>query len=203
MAQFGSALALGARCRRFESCRPDHFCGRSSLVEPQPSKLMRRVRFPSPAPNSPAVLTNGRFRFTLQSAWAGTKALDASLARQHRVSGYARSRAGPFCSADALFAFVMSQNHGRVDEKGLFIWLDVTELEPMRWNSVKKTCRWHVFRNSPDRACEGGVGVRAANAGAPPLLPGLKIGTHFLFVFFCFARNEVFVGRDFFEMSII
>ena len=29
---------------------PTIFCGCSSLVEPQPSKLMRRVRFPSPAP---------------------------------------------------------------------------------------------------------------------------------------------------------
>ena len=50
VAQFGSAPALGAGCRRFESCRPDHICGRSSMVEPQPSKLMTRVRFPSPAP---------------------------------------------------------------------------------------------------------------------------------------------------------
>ena len=50
VAQFGSAPALGAGCRRFESCRPDHTCGRSSMVEPQPSKLMTRVRFPSPAP---------------------------------------------------------------------------------------------------------------------------------------------------------
>ena len=65
---------------------------------------------PLSAPTSPAVLTNGRFRFTLQSAWAGTKALDASLARQHRVSGYARSRAGPFCSADPFFAFDMRLN---------------------------------------------------------------------------------------------
>ena len=34
---------------RILSSRP--FCGCSSLVEPQPSKLMRRVRFPSPAPD--------------------------------------------------------------------------------------------------------------------------------------------------------
>ena len=34
---------------RILSSRP-FFCGCSSLVEPQPSKLMRRVRFPSPAP---------------------------------------------------------------------------------------------------------------------------------------------------------
>ena len=51
MAQFGSAPALGAGCRRFESCHPDHFfCGCSSMVELQPSKLVTRVRFPSPAP---------------------------------------------------------------------------------------------------------------------------------------------------------
>ena len=29
---------------------PTISCGRSSMVEPQPSKLMTRVRFPSPAP---------------------------------------------------------------------------------------------------------------------------------------------------------
>ena len=52
VAQFGSAPALGAGCRRFKSCRPDHICGRSSSVEPQPSKLMRRVRLPSPAPET-------------------------------------------------------------------------------------------------------------------------------------------------------
>ena len=39
--------------------------------------------------------------------------------------------------------------------------------EPMRWNSVKKTCRWHVFRNSPDRACEGGVGLRRRRSRNP------------------------------------
>ena len=27
VAQFGSAPALGAGCRRFESCHPDHFAG--------------------------------------------------------------------------------------------------------------------------------------------------------------------------------
>ena len=39
--------------------------------------------------------------------------------------------------------------------------------EPMRWNSVKKTCQWHVFRNSPDRACEGGVGLRRRRSRNP------------------------------------
>ena len=29
-------------------------CGRSSMVEPQPSKLAMRVRFPSPAPHPPS-----------------------------------------------------------------------------------------------------------------------------------------------------
>ncbi len=53
VAQSGSAPALGAGCRRFESCRPDQrhkVCGCGSMVEPEPSKLMTRVRFPSPAP---------------------------------------------------------------------------------------------------------------------------------------------------------
>ena len=42
------ALDLGSRGRRFESCHPD-FCGCSSMVEHQPSKLDTWVRFPSPA----------------------------------------------------------------------------------------------------------------------------------------------------------
>ena len=55
VAQPGSAPALGAGCRRFESCHPDHFRGCSSMVELQPSKLVTRVRFPSPAPLKPQV----------------------------------------------------------------------------------------------------------------------------------------------------
>jgi hypothetical protein len=35
-------------------------CGRSSMAEPQPSKLVMRVRFPSPAPPSPAPTNNPR-----------------------------------------------------------------------------------------------------------------------------------------------
>ena len=59
-----SAPALGAGGRRFESCRPDSMnaakrpqgrnsswrCGCSSMAELQPSKLVMRVRFSSPAP---------------------------------------------------------------------------------------------------------------------------------------------------------
>ena len=59
-----SASALGAEDRRFESCRPDsvtggdrvatsssRYCGCSSMVEPQPSKLAMPVRSRSPAPS--------------------------------------------------------------------------------------------------------------------------------------------------------
>ena len=90
VAQFGSALALGARGRGFESRQPDRGdrpaadhrlhpspkpCtlrvgdrdprgspsarGRSSMVEPQSSKLATRVRFPSPAPTFPQVRGHG------------------------------------------------------------------------------------------------------------------------------------------------
>ena len=55
----------------------------------------------------------------------------------------------------------------------------------------------------PTELAREGSAFAEGKAGATLLLPGLKIGTHFLFVLFCFARNEVFVGRDFFEMSII
>ena len=55
--------------------------------------------------------------------------------------------------------------------------------EPMRWNSVKKTCQWHVFRNSPDRACEGGVRIREAKTRIPPPPPvKLKPGMPGLFL---------------------
>ena len=37
-------------------------------------------------------------------------------------------------------------------------------VEPLRWNSVKKTCQWHVFRNSPAGACAKGLSVCKANA---------------------------------------
>ena len=33
VAQSGRVLALGARCRRFKSCYPDHFAGIAQLVE--------------------------------------------------------------------------------------------------------------------------------------------------------------------------
>ena len=47
----------------------------------------------------------------------------------------------------------------------------VKGFEPMRWNSVKKTCQWHVFRNSPDRACEGRVGFAKGKPGTPLSAP--------------------------------
>ena len=52
IAQFGSALGSGPRGRRFKSCCSDHLCECSSMVERQPSKLVTRVRFPSPAPET-------------------------------------------------------------------------------------------------------------------------------------------------------
>ena len=73
VAQFGSASGLGPEGRQFKSGRPDvkmrnaecemrnvdsaldiphsaFDCGSSSMVEPQPSKLMAPVRSRSPAP---------------------------------------------------------------------------------------------------------------------------------------------------------
>ena len=45
---------------RILSSRP-YSCGRSSMVEPQPSKLMTRVRFPSPAPRNLQVRSGNAF----------------------------------------------------------------------------------------------------------------------------------------------
>src|SRR5215207_8497971 len=42
--------SAGLCLRSFESYPLHHLCGCSSMVEPQPSKLMVWVRFPSPAP---------------------------------------------------------------------------------------------------------------------------------------------------------
>ena len=50
IAQLGRALGLGPRCRRFESCFPDHLCRYGLMVELQPSKLQVPVRFWLPAP---------------------------------------------------------------------------------------------------------------------------------------------------------
>ena len=36
-------------------------------------------------------------------------------------------------------------------------------LEPMRWNSVKKTAQWAVFRNSPEGFSLRGRGARSAS----------------------------------------
>ena len=44
VAQFGSALALGARCRRFKSCRPDSVHGPNVAVDEPvgPEEMVRR-----------------------------------------------------------------------------------------------------------------------------------------------------------------
>ena len=42
-------------------------------------------------------------------------------------------------------------------------------LEPMRWNSVKKTAQWAVFRNSPEGFSLRGRGARSASMS--PLCP--------------------------------
>src|SRR5215210_5454990 len=56
--------SAGLRLRRFESYFPHHpgevkRCGCSSMVEQQPSKLMTRVRFPSPAPTPSPLPSKG------------------------------------------------------------------------------------------------------------------------------------------------
>ena len=41
----------------------------------------------------------------------------------------------------------------------------------MRWFAVEETRRWRVFRQTPDRACEGGVRFCEAKARVLSLLP--------------------------------
>ena len=55
----------------------------------------------------------------------------------------------------------------------------------MRWNSVKKTCQWHVFRNSPAGACA--KGLSAEGAGVPSPAPRLLRRS---------AERRFFVGDD-------
>ena len=92
-----SAPALGAGDRRFESCRPDavhrfdqvrsdrrFLCGCSSMVEPQPSKLVMRVRFSSPAPRPHRVVTRGHRRLRDLDRFPA----DRRIARARRASPF-------------------------------------------------------------------------------------------------------------------
>ena len=45
----------------------------------------------------------------------------------------------------------------------VFVFKHVAGLEPMRWNSVKKTAQWAVFRNSPEGFSPRGRGARSAS----------------------------------------
>ena len=45
----------------------------------------------------------------------------------------------------------------------VFVFKHVAGLEPMRWNSVKKTAQWAVFRNSPEGFSLRGRGARSAS----------------------------------------
>ena len=45
----------------------------------------------------------------------------------------------------------------------VFVFEHGTGLEPMRWNSVKKTAQWAVFRNSPEGFSLRGRGARSAS----------------------------------------
>ena len=51
----------------------------------------------------------------------------------------------------------------------VFVFEHVAGLEPMRWNSVKKTAQWAVFRNSPEGFSLRGRGARSASMS--PLCP--------------------------------
>ncbi len=51
----------------------------------------------------------------------------------------------------------------------VFVFEHESGLEPMRWNSVKKTAQWAVFRNSPEGFSLRGRGARSASMS--PLCP--------------------------------
>ena len=51
----------------------------------------------------------------------------------------------------------------------VFVFEHGAGLEPMRWNSVKKTAQWAVFRNSPEGFSLRGRGARSASMS--PLCP--------------------------------
>ena len=53
--------------------------------------------------------------------------------------------------------------------------------EPMRWNSVKKTAQWAVFRNSPEGFSLRGRGARSAarNPGGPAIVLNAVLRTAF------------------------
>ena len=79
VAQLGSALALGARCRRFKSCHPDQF------------DLLQRIRAfrsrdPLASPFSSSVMSAARHRY-----------LSRSISALRRLCRYARPIAFAFC----------------------------------------------------------------------------------------------------------
>ena len=65
---------------------------------------------------------------------------------------------------------------------GLFCFLvRLRGFEPMRWNSVKKTAQWAVFRNSPEGFSLSGRGARSAarNPGGPAIVLNAVLRTAF------------------------
>ena len=66
MAQFGSALALGARCRRFESCLPDCNLSESPTRLRQPGAERHRV-FYCPSRSKQATVTRASFSIKVRS----------------------------------------------------------------------------------------------------------------------------------------
>ena len=51
----------------------------------------------------------------------------------------------------------------KVDSLAVLFFEHGAGLEPMRWNSVKKTAQWAVFRNSPEGFSLRGRGARSAS----------------------------------------
>ena len=59
---------------------------------------------------------------------------------------------------------VRSRNFtAEANASAVFVFEYESGLEPMRWNSVKKTAQWAVFRNSPEGFSLRGRGARSAS----------------------------------------
>ncbi len=70
-----------------------------------------------------------------------------------------------------------------------FIFSEGSGLEPMRWNSVKKTAQWSVFRNSPE-----GFSLRGKGAHGATVSPVVRSSNY--------ASKEDFLARFLFSVKV-
>ena len=120
VAQFGSAPALGAGCRRFESCRPDHmrvwFNGRTEAFQASNAGSIPVTRSNKTSDQS---LIGSVFLFVHQNVRQAAGQMRTESERNFRPCCFGRCIPGPACSAahQPLIARAILQKRSRVDQR--------------------------------------------------------------------------------------